>query len=301
MDPASPHPLVSIILPTKNRASLLARAVKSVLAQTYKNLEVILVDEGSNDETPDVVKRIGDPRVKPFRNEVSRGPGAARNAGIDASEGDFIAFLDDDDEFLPNKLKEQVESFERSVGSVGLVISAVRTFRNGKPMEFFPYNGESGNIFLNVLAGNTFPLSSILVRRSAILPFDDKLACLEDVDFCLKVVQQTKALYTDSPCALVHLDDNRKRLSSDRINFHRSFRSLHNRWFNDPNDSILRGVEADLFVNAALRQFAFGNFDEATREYLNKAYALKKGGRMLMYRLQNIAGPSVLKWLYART
>jgi len=301
MDPSSSQPLVSIILPTKNRATLLARAVKSVLAQTHTNIELILVDEGSSDETPDVVKRIADARVKPFRNEVSRGPGAARNAGIEASEGDFIAFLDDDDEFLPNKLKDQVKAFETSVGSVGIVISPVQTFRNGKPVDYFPYNGESGNVFLNVLAGHTFPLSAILVRRNALAAFDDKLTCLEDVDFCLKVVQLTKAMYSESPCALVHLDDNRKRLSTDRVNLHRSFRSLQSRWFNDPNDSLLRNAQADLFVNFALRQFALGNFDEATREYLNRAYALKKDGRRLMYRLQNMAGPSVLKWLYAKT
>ena len=301
MEPTSALPLVSVILPTRNRAVLLARAVKSVLAQTYANVELILIDEGSTDETPEIVKRFTDPRVKPFRNEVSRAPGAARNAGIEASEGEFVAFLDDDDEFLPNKLKDQLDMFGRSVGSVGMVISPVQMFRNGKPLDYFPYNGESGNVFLNILAGNTFPLNSILLRRNVLVPFDDKLACLEDIDFCLKVAQQTKAIWSDSPCAVVHLDDNRKRLTSDKVNLHKSFRLLQQRWFNDPDDSFLRNAQADLFVNFALRQFALGFFDPATREYLNKAYALKKDGRMLKYRLQNMAGPTVLKWFHAKT
>ena len=116
-------PLVSVIIPSHNRAVLLPRAVESVLAQTYSNLEVIIVDDASSDSTPavmaDLVKR--DPRVRYFRHETNRYASAARNTGIASARGELIAFLDDDDEWLPEKLAKQVPVMLSASPEVGMV------------------------------------------------------------------------------------------------------------------------------------------------------------------------------------
>ena len=107
------HPFVSVITPTYNRAGLLPRAMESVLSQDYRDLELIVVDDGSTDETPQVVAQWADPRVRYIRFEENRGIGAARHAGVEAARGDLIAFNDSDDVWLPGKLAYQVSLFQR--------------------------------------------------------------------------------------------------------------------------------------------------------------------------------------------
>ena len=97
--------LFSIIIPTYNRANLIGKAIDSVLAQTYHNWELIIIDDGSTDNTRDVVRSYNDNRIKYFYQE-NRGRSAARNYGIDISKGDYISFLDDDDYYLENFLEE---------------------------------------------------------------------------------------------------------------------------------------------------------------------------------------------------
>ncbi|MFZ1988674.1 MAG: glycosyltransferase family 2 protein, partial [Alphaproteobacteria bacterium] len=99
------RPRVSVVIPVYNRANLICRAVESVLRQTYSPYEVIVVDDASSDKSAAIAEAIRDPRVQVIRNEVNRGGGAARNIGIDAALGDYIAFLDSDDMWHRDKLE----------------------------------------------------------------------------------------------------------------------------------------------------------------------------------------------------
>ncbi len=295
MNSAAASPLVDIILPTRDRARFLSRALKSILAQTYRNFRVVVIDDSSRDDTPQVVESFADERIRYIRHEVAGGPAAARNAGIKASDGKYVTFLDDDDQFLPNKISNQVEAFQHAVATVGIVISDVDTYRDGTPFPFFPYDGESGKIFLHVLAGNFFPLNATLIARDRLPVFDVKLPCLEDIDFHLKVLQKCDATYLPTSCAVYNLDESRKRLSHDRINMHRSFRIFLERWFNDPSDKLLEEAKPELLSGFALRLFALGYTDEMTRDYINRAFKLKKIGRMLWLKLLSLGGPGVMK------
>lgn len=102
-------PLVSVVIPTCNRAALLTRAIQSIRQQTYGNLEIIVVDDASSDDTWKIVGSFADPRIRYIRHDTNRGGSAARNTGIRAASGEFIAFLDDDDEWAPEKAEEQVK------------------------------------------------------------------------------------------------------------------------------------------------------------------------------------------------
>ncbi len=101
------QPHVSAVIPTYNHAHLLSRAIKSVLSQTLDNLELIVIDDGSTDETVSIVREIQDERVRLIHFEANHGIGRGRNAGVEAARGDFIAFIDSDDLWLPGKLEFQ--------------------------------------------------------------------------------------------------------------------------------------------------------------------------------------------------
>ena len=101
----SPAPLVSVVMSTWNRAGLVTRAVHSVMGQTYRDLELIVIDNGSTDRTPEALAAIRDPRLRIIRIAVNAGAAAARNAGIRAARGQLIAFHDDDDVWFARKLE----------------------------------------------------------------------------------------------------------------------------------------------------------------------------------------------------
>lgn len=111
-------PLVSIIIPTYNRAHLIGETIQSVIDQTYTNWELIIVDDGSTDTTKDIIKRYQSPRIQYFSIGHSGSFGTVRNYGIRRAKGPFIAFLDSDDLWQPDKLEKQLSVFERSAETV---------------------------------------------------------------------------------------------------------------------------------------------------------------------------------------
>lgn len=124
----------SVIIPTYNRAHVLPRAIKSVLNQTFRDLELIVVDDGSTDETENVVRGFqeNDERIRYIRHEINRGGNAARNSGLQNARGRYIAFLDSDDEWFPEMLEKQRHAFETTeCSNPGLVYGGVVVFQNG--------------------------------------------------------------------------------------------------------------------------------------------------------------------------
>lgn len=109
----SESPLVSVILPTYNRASILNNSIEAVLKQTYHKLELIIIDDGSTDETKEMIAKVADPRVHYLRIGENKGVANARNEGISSSHGEVLAFADSDDIWLPGKLDSQVEIFTK--------------------------------------------------------------------------------------------------------------------------------------------------------------------------------------------
>lgn len=188
-------PTVSVIVPTYNRAGFLPRALDSVLAQTYRDFELIVVDDHSNDNTGRVVAEFTrDDRVRVFRHDRNLGASAALNSGINVARGEFVAFLDDDDVWLPEKLGAQMELFQGVGHNVGLVYGwrhhmvsesdqPVRTIRQTS----------RGDIYEQMLALETpVPPSSWLVRTSvarALGGFDEE-AFVNDVDFVVRLCEQ---------------------------------------------------------------------------------------------------------------
>jgi len=184
------RPEVSVIIPTRNRAPLLARALDSVFSQEglgdQFDLEAIVVDDGSTDETTAVVREYA--QVRYLRLSTPRGASAARNAGIKASRGAYICFLDDDDVWLPGRLKLQIPVLERHP-EAGAVYSQVFHTLTGKAYPQ-PSRAASGWIFDTLLSGNLFAVHSVLIRREALERtgyFDESLSAYEDWDLWLRL------------------------------------------------------------------------------------------------------------------
>jgi glycosyltransferase involved in cell wall biosynthesis len=189
--------LVSAIIPTYNRADFVCTAIDSVLAQTWRNIEIIVVDDGSADNTRDVIATYGD-RVRYFYQD-NAGASAARNRGIAESSGVIVAFLDSDDTWLPTKIEEQVRALERAGESVPCCIANIRLrYADGKVKDSFGISilspGMEEGVWLNPLEVllTRFLLfnQSVAVRRTALLKvggFNHSLRYMEDYDLALKL------------------------------------------------------------------------------------------------------------------
>lgn len=200
LPPTSGCSKVSVVIATFNRASLLKRAINSALTQSYRNLELIVVDDGSADGTQAVVASIADERVRYIRHEHNRGLAAAgRNTGIDAARGEFIAFLDDDDEWLPDKIARQVEaiaSYEAVVCAARLNRRRVRRYRK----RFVSLR--------ELKRGNRFPPSGLMARAEILraLRFDELLRIGEDWDLLIRLAERKPVVYLDEPLFIYHDD-----------------------------------------------------------------------------------------------
>jgi glycosyltransferase involved in cell wall biosynthesis len=212
-------PTVSIVIPTLNRAHLVTRAIKSVLNQTYQDFEIIVVDDGSIDETEKVIKRCNNKRIKYKKHQKTRGPGAARNTGIDATYGDYIAFLDSDDEWLPTKLEKQINLFKKNIVKIGLTYCGVELIdqrsRNVKEKWIPKYRGYvfEKNLSENFIVSGS---STVIVQRKALEKagkFDESLASCEDWDLWIRIAKYYEFDFV--PEILVNCFAHSERISSN--------------------------------------------------------------------------------------
>lgn len=165
---------------------MLWRAISSVLAQTFQDFEILVVSDGSTDNTEEVVNSFNDPRIYFIRHEEPKGASAARNTGMRECKGKYIAFLDDDDQWTPNKLDVQVPVIEQSPSKVGLIYAWMEYFRDNKSIGVHAPELR-GNIFVEMLdkqAAGGCP--TIIIKREVINKvggFDENLMRGNDGDF----------------------------------------------------------------------------------------------------------------------
>jgi glycosyltransferase involved in cell wall biosynthesis len=180
---------VSVIIPTYNRARKVARAITSVLYQTFRDYEVIVVDDGSRDGT-NAVLPLFTPHITALKHEENRGVSAARNTGIKASRAPLIAFLDSDDYWLPEKLAEQTAFFKAHPQAMACQTQE-RWIRNGKRVNpGKKHLKPGGNLFEPSLKLCLVSPSAAMVRRDlleAVGLFDESLPVCEDYDLWLRI------------------------------------------------------------------------------------------------------------------
>lgn len=219
----SSEPLVSVILPTYNGAGRVRAAIESVLGQSYGNLELLAIDDCSTDGTWEVLSSIQDERMRPLRMPENGGAYAARNFAIEHARGDYLAFIDDDDEWLPAKLDKQMPLMLAS-DQPGLVHSAV--------IDCFP-GGERkprvlhrrANDYNELLCQDRIATSTVVLRRAAIDKvgqFDTSFRAFGDWEMWTRVAREFPVQSVNEPLALIHLrPDSIQRGSIDNFERYR--------------------------------------------------------------------------------
>lgn len=188
-------PKVSVVITTFNRAEYLIQAIRSVLAQTYSNYEVIVIDDGSTDNTQEkLTSQITDNRIKYIRQE-NRGPAEARNRGIEEAISEYIIFLDDDDIWLPIILEEEVKFLDTHT-NVGLVSSQLAFINNAGQFTGKVWKPSTGIVNWKLFPYNQIASGSALIRRMLFiknrLRFNPEYHCCADYEMWLKISRITK-------------------------------------------------------------------------------------------------------------
>lgn len=202
------QPLVTTVIPTHNRAHFLERSIRSVLNQTYRNIELIVVDDCSTDDTESLIGTIADDRLRYIKLETKAGAPAARNVGVQEARGSYIAFQDSDDEWLPEKLELQMGLLHSASPAVGLVYSKFNKLKNGQ-LSCFPDDIflPQGKILASLLKGNLVGTPTMVVRCecfSTLGLFDEKLKRFQDWEFVIRAAASYEFCAIDQPLVTVY-------------------------------------------------------------------------------------------------
>lgn len=295
------RPLVSVVIPTHDRPHRLRRAVRSVAAQTYEPIELVVVDDASSPPVPAAVERDA-AQVERFvtrRFEHNRGGSAARNAGIEAATGEYLAFLDDDDRWDPAKLERQVPLLATGPKDVGVVYTGVVQLDADGSVNAVSTARAEGELTRRLLTLNVVgTISSVLVRREAaeaVGGLDERFPSWQDWAFYIRLSERYGFRSLDAPLVVRHNaadgqlsgDYETKREETAPL-FRRTFRPLAARYGRAFERRFDGFVEYHLGL-AALRAGAYdaarGHFLAAMRRYPRApvfalAFATVSGGRL---------------------
>ncbi|MGD9677342.1 MAG: glycosyltransferase family 2 protein [Vulcanibacillus sp.] len=283
----SNYKLVSVIIPTYKRADTLPRAIKSVLNQKYSNIEIVVVDDNSPDS---VDRRLTEKAMEQFleyskvnyiKHEKNKNGSAARNTGFRNSNGDFIMFLDDDDEFINDKITSQVAKLESIDNSWGACYTNYVRKKDGKIVVYGAEKKE-GTLFKEELMRNLFihAGSNLMVRRSVVQEvngFDESFQRNQDVEFLTRVLMKYKLAYVDGVGLIVHVHENKigkEKFEEITVDYLNKFSSFINKLENEDKDMIYKMINLQL-----IRYFL------TTKGKRIKAYSLIKNGNLNCFLL----------------
>lgn len=211
---------VSVIIPTYNRAATLPRAIKSALSQTLPVHEIIICDDGSTDNSQEIVSALNDPKIKWIDCGRNGMPSVPRNKGINAATGTWIAFLDSDDEWLPEKNETQVKAMEQS----GIKASTTNCFRiaGGKKLGAFLTHTQKKITFADLLNENLNICSSVIISRkllinTSLFPEAKEYKAYEDYALWLRIALKTAFCYLEKPL-INYYDDPSSSIRSGTVN-----------------------------------------------------------------------------------
>jgi glycosyltransferase involved in cell wall biosynthesis len=211
---------VSVIIPTYQKGPYISQAIESVLSQTYTDFSIIVIDDGSTDNTSEVLTKYKD-KISIIR-QVNKGPAAARNQGIKASNSEFIAFLDADDIWLPYKLERQVNMFLEDP-AIALVYSDTLIFSNEvdyRKTYFDIFPPASGNVYQELFVSDFIPTLTAIIRRSCLNVtgfFDESVFGPEDYDLWLRISRLYPISFVPEPLARYRIIEGQITSNKERL------------------------------------------------------------------------------------
>ena len=214
---------ISVIIPTYNRGNLISNSIKSVLNQTYKNLEVIVVDDGSTDITPIEIDKIKDERLRYIKLTENSGGSNARNIGIKNAVGKYISFQDSDDIFYPEKLEKQINNIINK--NADLDFCKIKVIFNSSYYYIVPSRNQEknftkGNIYTELISrGNFISTQAILIKKNLIEKyyFDNNMPRLQDYELILRMIPKVKISYTDKVLVDLHIQKDSIQNSKEKL------------------------------------------------------------------------------------
>jgi glycosyltransferase involved in cell wall biosynthesis len=267
-------PKISIIIPTYNRELLLRPAIQSVLNQTFQDFEIIVVDDASDVPTQELLSSFEDIRIRLIRHDHNKGEAASRNTGIVNANGEFLAFLDDDDEWLPDKLALQVDLLEKASSRVGAVYTGMVIVNlSDNKVLFQNIPTKRGDLLKDMLFENVIGTpSKVLIRRSCIQKvglFDENLNYYVDYDFFLRFAKHFHFDYTSQPLVKYHIHE--ENLTKNMIIIEKGLEKLKIKYSGEHGSEKIRSTfYSNAYLIVATNLCYCGNLNKG-RELLKKA------------------------------
>lgn len=227
------YPLVSAIITTRNRLSLLKRAIESVGAQTYENIELIVVDDGSTDGTKEYCNQLKLHYIFIPQNE-SRGGNYARNLGIKAAKGKYVAFLDDDDYWLPEKTAKQLELIQKydcEMVHCGRTLEIINADGKTAFRDMLPNPNHWGDMSKKILQSICTTTTTIFAIKDAIIEtglFDENLKFWQEYELTIRLAQRKPFYFVNEPLAVYRVNENdSNRLTNKYFKWRQAVEYIH--------------------------------------------------------------------------
>lgn len=287
-------PKVSVVIPTYNRAHLIQKSIRSVLNQTYKNLEVVVVDD-SDDDTEKRVKEIKDARLIYIKNPKRMGVSAARNIAIHVSTGELIAFQDSDDEWYEDKLEKQVNLLLSLPSEYAAVYCGMEYF-DIKTDKVIDIELTEINFRQSYADGmlQTPPTQTILIKKNVLDEvgyFDEQLRAAEDTELTIRVSRKYLFGFVKEP--LIRVAKNHDSLMGNAMNYLVAYDIIYEKHKDFLSDEILFGLSKNLANYWILK-----NDLRKARGYVKRSLKHKKNFNTLSQYYLLIVAPFLLKSLY---
>lgn len=286
-------PVVSVVIPAYNDARFIGQALRSVLAQSYRPLDIVVVDDGSTDETAEIAGSFG-PQVRIFR-QANAGAAAARNRGLAVSTGDYVAFLDADDLWHPRKVELQLRHLQTCPECAAVYCRKIEVRADtqtlqwngtiGEPPDALATNPrESGWLYLELLRSSLIHTSSIMVSRAAIERvglFEESLRKGQDLEFWLRLSRLAPIHMLDAVLSAYRIHPASISHRSMEKNYHAEVVEQAAGRFgpSDPAGGSLENGELARLLGASWFEFAYQHFRAG-----NPALALESVRRSIAYR-----------------
>ena len=274
--------MVSAVITTHNRSDLLTKAINSIKSQTYKDIEIIVVDDASDDNTPNICNNMNDVKYIRIDEMESKGGNYARNLGIINSTGKYIAFLDDDDQWYPSKIDEQLK-VQAANPNVGLIYTGLHVDTGVKKLNYDIFFDEEmqGNLISARKYWKPFcTTSSMFIKRSILEDvgmFDENVRYWQEYELALRLIQKCEVKLINKPLVKYrkYIKD-KKTLTNNYDKWEESVNYInrkHAELFDKLDEEEKKLKLEYCYKEAAFRASAIGN-KELMREYYKKAYKL---------------------------
>ncbi|KOY50664.1 Glycosyl transferase family [Polaribacter dokdonensis DSW-5] len=273
--------MVSVIIPSYNRGSTIKLAIQSVLDQTYKNIEVIVIDDGSTDNTEEIILELNSDKVSYYKNAKNIGACGSRNRGINLAKGDYIAFQDSDDEWLPEKLERQLEFLSEE--DCDIVSCSMQRIEGKKNEIYPPYVPENNSNSFNQLLFENFTSTQTILGKKKVFEnynFDERMPRFQDWELMLRISLFFNLKHLNKVLVKSYLQVN-----SISLNAKSAIAGLK-LIYNIHKEAIEKNKSIEARFNLKIAEYMLAN-GENPKKYYKKTYDLSKSSKILLFYLMS--------------